>query len=317
MSGRARTIFTASIALAGLAATAGHAAAQGPSVRIDHAAARVVVVVENRADISVSVTRGDPRLPAVTVRRDGGVTVVDGGLNTWGMNCGGGYSVNHLWGGISHTRDDRSVRLPGRGKIDLTALPVITVHVPRRAAISESGAVWGEVGASEALDLSMSGCGDWSIGPVAGRASLSMSGSGDVRGAGVGALKVSTSGSGSVELTGVSGAAEVSVSGSSDIKLGVVGGALMAHSAGSGNLTAASVAGPIESSIAGSSDVKILGGRSPKVAVQIAGSGDFEFNGVAGALSASVAGSGNVRVARVDGPVSKSVMGSGEVQVGR
>jgi hypothetical protein len=308
MSGRARTIFTASIALAGLAATAGHATAQGPSVRIDHAAARVVVVVENRADVSVSVTRGDPRLPAVTVRRDGGVTVVDGGLNTWGMSCGGG---------VSPMRDDRSVRLPGRGKIEIGALPVITVHVPRRAAISESGAVWGEVGASEALDLAMSGCGDWSIGPVAGRAALSMSGSGDVRGAGVGALKVSTSGSGAVELTGVGGAAEVSVSGSSDIKLGAVGGALMAHSAGSGNITAASVAGPVQSSIAGSSNVKILGGRSPKVAVQITGSGDFEFNGVAGALSASVAGSGNVRVARVDGPVSKSVMGSGEVQVGR
>ncbi len=304
-------------ALGVVALSAAPAFAQTPTLRISHAAARVVIQAENRADIAISVSRGTSRLPPLNVRRDGGAVVVDGGLDTHSISCGGDYSLTHLFGGIDHVRDTRRVKLSGVGWVNVGDLPVITVHAPRAVAVSAGGAVWGDVGPTETLSLDAGGCGDWHIGAVRGKLGVHVAGSGDIQGDTAGTLDVSVAGSGDVSLHSVTGPARIESAGSGDVNLGVVAGALDTRLAGSGDLTADRVEGDIKAKLAGSSDMKINGGQAPQLAVEIAGSGDFVFNGVAGSVSASVAGSGDIHVAHADGPVAKSVIGSGEIAIGR
>jgi len=305
------------LALALLAVGAAPAFAQTPTLRISHAAARVVISAENRTDIAVSVSGGASRLPPLNVRRDGRAVVVDGGLDTHSMSCGGDYSQTHLFGGIDHVHDTRRVKLAGVGWVKVSDLPVITVHAPRAIAVSAGGAVWGDVGPSESLSLDAGGCGDWRIGAVRGKLGVHVAGSGDIQGDTAGALDVSVAVSGDVSLHSIAGPTHIDLAGSGDVHLGAVAGAIDARLAGSGDLVADRVEGDVTAKLAGSSDMKINGGHAPQLAVQIAGSGDFVFNGVAGSVSASVAGSGDIHVAHAQGPVAKSVIGSGDISVGR
>jgi len=306
-----------SSALAMLALAAAPAFAQTPTLRISHAAARVVIQAENRTDIAVSVSGGASRLPPLNVRRDGGAVVADGGLDTHSMSCGGDYSLTHLFGGIDHVRDTRRVKLAGVGWVNVSDLPLITVHAPRAVAVSADGAVWGDVGPTDTLSLDAGGCGDWRIAAVRGKLGVHVAGSGDIQGETAGAVEVSVAGSGDVSLHAIAGPAHIDLAGSGDVHLGAVTGAIDARLAGSGDLVADRVEGAVRAKLAGSSDMKINGGRAPQLAVQIAGSGDFVFNGIAGSVSASVAGSGDIHVAHAEGPVAKSVIGSGEIAIGR
>jgi hypothetical protein len=314
---RLARIIGGSATLAAVALCAAPAFAQTPTLRISHAAAMVVIQAENRADIAVSLSRGASRLPPLNVRRDGGAVVVDGGLDTHTTSCDGDYSVTHLFGGIVHVRDTRRVKLSGVGWVNVGDLPVITVHAPRAIAITAGGAVWGDVGPTDALSLDAGGCGDWRIAAVRGKLSVHVAGSGDIQGDTAGALDVSVAGSGDVSLHNVAGPARIDLAGSGDVHLGAIAGSLDARLAGSGDLIADHLEGSVKAELAGSSDMKINGGHAPQLSVQIAGSGDFVFNGVAGSVSASVAGSGDIHVAHAEGLVAKSVIGSGEISVGR
>jgi hypothetical protein len=214
------------------------------------------------------------------------------------MSCGGDYSRTHLFGGIDHGGDGRRVKLAGVGWVNISDLPVITVHAPRAVAVSADGAVWGDVSPSDTLSLEAGGCGDWRIAAVRGKLVVHSAGSGDMRGDTAGALDLSLAGSG-------------------DVHFGAIAGSLDAHLAGSGDLVVDRVEGAVIAELAGSSDMKINGGHAPQLSVQIAGSGDFVLSGVAGSVSASVAGSGDIHVAHAEGPVAKSVIGSGDITVGR
>ncbi len=291
--------FLSALAIAGAAPALAFAAA--PSVRVDHAAARVVVIAENRGDISVSINQGRAGLHPLEVRRDGGVIVVDGGLSHAGWSWGprawgfmGGWDGFNCKGSGDHVR----VFVPGKGDIAIGDLPVVTIRTPMDAHVGGSGAVFGEVGPTASLDLANAGCGDWRVADVRGPLSIALSGSGDVHGASAGETHIRISGSG-------------------DVTMGPVNGALETHTSGSGDIRAASVRGPISTAIAGSGNVVVEGGDASQVGVRIAGSGDFKFRGVAGAVSASIAGSGDVNIARATGPVSKHVAGSGDVNIGR
>ncbi len=309
-------ISAAAIAAA-LAAVATSALAEDRGVRVEWAAARVVVIPEARGDVSVSVHQGDRRLPPLAARQQGGVVVVEGGLRHRAMDCLGRQTTTRLFGAVIHRVDKRRVRVGGVGVVDYDALPVVTAHVPLAAQVAASGAVWGQVGAAERLDLANAGCGDWTIGDVRGPLAADLAGSGDLAGGHAGAVRVRIAGSGEVRLRDVGGDADISLAGSGGLRAGPVGGALRASLAGSGAVSVASVNGPVNAQMAASGDLFIGGGRARNVAVDLAGSGDFTFRGEAGALSASIVGSGDVRVAHVSGPVSRSVMGSGEVMVGR
>jgi Putative auto-transporter adhesin, head GIN domain len=277
-------------ALAGLVATP---ALADPGVRIDHAAARVVVIVEPRDDYAIAIDQGRAGLRPLEIRKDGGVTVVDGGYGVPGVGFFG-------FGGLNcHGRMGRQfVSIPGRGEVAVSDLPLVTIHAPLDARIGAGQAVFGEVRGARSLDLGNAGCGDWRIGDVHGPVHLSLAGSGDVRGGNV-------------------GDARIDISGSADVVLGAVGGRLETRTSGSGDIHVAAISGPIDSKIAGSGDVTVDGGEAPEVGVSIAGSGDLKFHGTAGAVRASIAGSGDVDIARATGPISKHVAGSGGVNIGR
>lgn len=277
-----RTFLMFAAAGAVLAFGAAATAAEGASVEVRDAVARVTVIPENRSDVKVDLVQANPRLP-IEVRSFGGRTIVDGGLGRRIRDC--------------HGRGENvSVRVRGVGEVGWKDLPQIVIHTPRDVDMDAGGAVWGTVGRSASLKLGNAGCGDWTVANTKGQLSISEAGSGDVR-------------------TGSAGDAHASVAGSGDIKFGHVG-SLKAAIAGSGDVTAASVNGWVDASIAGSGDVRVKGGKIDRVKASIAGSGDVTVEAPVGDVDASIMGSGDVRVASASGRVSKSVMGSGSVVVG-
>ena len=67
-----KPILVSAAAAALAVAFAGPALANpGPEVEIEHAVARVVVIVEDRTDIGVEIEQGSSELPALRVERDG------------------------------------------------------------------------------------------------------------------------------------------------------------------------------------------------------------------------------------------------------
>lgn len=314
-----KTLILFAATAASTLALAGAASAQErPGVRLENAAARLIVIPEARGDVSVSIKGGDSRLPPLRTRMEGRTVVVDGDLRNRIESCG---SVNINVGVLFHPDarpyPGQRVMIRGVGPLALDRLPVVTARVPMDAAVAAGGAVWGEVGPTEALHLSKDGCGDFRLADVHGVLDLASHGSGDTFAHHAGRLHASVAGSGNLTTEDVGGSADLVVSGSGDVKMGRVAGGVSAQVNGSGNMTAEETNGPINVAISGSGDLTVHHGHAPAVAAQVAGSGDFRFDGDAGSLTAQVAGSGDVHVAHVSGAVTKVVSGSGEVTVGR
>ena len=323
MSKAAPRVALAGLSFLGLAAPSVPAHAQ-PEVKVEHAAAHLVVIAEPRSDISVTVQHEPSRLPPLQVRREGGRIIVDGGLQrpdgSMTINCVGGYGRPQSFSLFGHAatqgRDARGVVVPGVARVAFADLPVVTAHVPLDANISTSGAVWGDIGATHSLSLAITGCGDWTAGAVRGVLSLNSAGSGDVHASDAGRLYARLASSGDLSVGNV-GSTAVQIASSGDVSAASVTGGLDAAVASSGDLSVGRIDGPVRARIAGSGDVRLKSGRAPDVQVQVSGSGGLDFQGVAGRLQAAVAGSGDVHVAHVTGEVSRSVAGSGEVTVGR
>ncbi|MDO1560233.1 DUF2807 domain-containing protein [Brevundimonas sp. 2R-24] len=284
-------IVRALLASAALIGAAG--AAQASEVRIKDAVARVVVIPENRADIAVEVSGGGGRLPTLEVRRQGDDVIVDGGLDRRIQNCES--RRDSIMSPAEPTADVR-VDVRGIGEVPLTEAPLVTIRTPMDARVRAGGAVWGAVGRTNTLDLGSAGCGDWTVGNVQQRLSVSIAGSGDV-------------------AAGTSGELNVNIAGSGDVRTAATR-SVEANIAGSGDLHVTSMDGSLDASIAGSGDVRVAGGRATTVSVAIAGSGDVILDGAAQSLNANIIGSGDVRVASA-GSVTRRVMGSGDVIVGR
>ncbi|MDO8910547.1 MAG: DUF2807 domain-containing protein [Phenylobacterium sp.] len=275
---RLLTVLTAASAL-GLTAGVANAA----TVEVKDAVARVVVIPEARQDIKVEFLTTNPSLP-LQVRSAGGKTIVDGDLDRKIKSC-------RSEGGKAR------VYVAGVGDIAYEDMPQIVVRMPKDARIEAGGAVFGSVGKTNSLELSNAGCGDWTVGNVAGKLSINIAGSGDTH-------------------AGSSGQALLRVAGSGDVRTQAINGALEISVAGSGDVNVTSIAGPLSVKIAGSGDVNIRAGKASEMEASIAGSGSVDFGGVAGSLNAKIAGSGDVHVESVTGEVSKAIVGSGNVSVG-
>lgn len=275
--------FTGALAAAGGLAMAG-AATAAPLAHVEHAVARVIVSPEPRADIKVEIVRANPRLP-IRVWSFLGETHVDGGL--------AGRRLHGCHGPIGSP----TAFVVGIGEVGPDAMPRILIHTPMDARIVAGGAVFGQVGRSDALELANAGCGDWQVGNVRGKMKINVAGSGSVR-------------------TGQAGSADLRVAGAGSIITHDIAGAVEAMNVGAGDIDVASVQGPFNAKIAGSGHVKAAGGHASAMQAQIAGSGDIALQGVADSLNASVVGSGDVRVLRVTGPVHKAIVGSGDVRIG-
>lgn len=272
----------------------------GAEVQIEHAVARVVVIIEDRSDIGVEIDQGTSGLPALRVERRGNEIRIDGGLGqrVAGMrvrdrisNCDSGPS------NAARPGEGATVEVRGMGRIDVAKAPMIVIRAPRDVNVGASGAVFGSIGrGARSVDLGNAGCGRWDVANVDGDVSISQAGSGDVR-------------------AGTSAALEVSIAGSGSVSAGATR-ALELSSAGSGDLAVASVEGPVEISLVGSGDVLVRGGTASRLEVSSMGSGDVAFRGTVGDVEVSSMGSGDVSVARVTGNVSRSSMGSGDVHIG-
>jgi len=258
-------------------------AAAAADVDIRHAAARVTITPEARSDIAVSVYKSNPRLH-FRVYRQGDSVIVDGGLGLRGPNCTSFFGR-------------KGVHVFGVGFTPYDALPQIMIRTPMNVKVKASGAVFGAVGRSDSLELANAGCGDWTVANVTGPADVRVAGSGDIH-------------------AGSAGSADVKISGSSDITFNDIKNGLVSSTSGSGDLHAGVVNGPMHVRIAGSGDVVARGGQVTDMSVELAGSGDVHFAGVAQSLQAAIAGSGDVSVGRVTGTVAKHVAGSGSVTVG-
>lgn len=280
-------------AFAVMAATAALAsAAQAGEVEINNAVARVVVIPEDRTDIEVTIDQGSAGLPALEVRRRGDDVIIEGGLDRRIRNC----RSEGFNGDPMNLASNVTVTVRDLGTIRMADAPLIVVRTPMNVEIDSDGAVWGAIGRADSVDLGAGGCGDWTVGNVAGDLSVGIGGSGDVR-------------------TGTARALDASIGGSGDIRTGAVTSADIAIG-GSGDVAIATVDGDVDIAIGGAGDVSISGGRAARFDVSIAGSGDVRFDGQAGDVDATIVGVGDVRIARVSGRIDRTIMGSGSVRVG-
>lgn len=282
------------------AAIAGPALAKDPQVEIEHAVARVVVIVEDRADIGVEIQQGASRLPALRVDRHGDTVHIDGGLGRRMAGFRVGDSIRNCRSGPDRTRPGQgaSVEVRDLGRINLDDAPLIVIRSPRNVNIDAGGAVYGSIGrGATSVDMGNGGCGDWVIANTDGPVDASMGGSGEL-------------------TVGTSRSLEASLGGSGHLTAGATG-RLELNMGGSGEAMIAQVDGDTDISIGGSGEVAIRRGRIPNLEVSIAGSGDVDFGGTAGDVSVSIAGSGDIRIAEATGSISRSVVGSGDIRIGR
>lgn len=268
-----------------------------PEVEIKDAVARVVVIVEDRADVAVEVTQGNTRLPKLQVRRRGDEIQIDGGLGGRRFND----AIRNCRSGPADARqpgDGASVEVRDLGRINVSDAPLIIIRSPRDVNVSAGSAVFGAVGrGARSVELSNGGCGDWFVANTDGPLDLSLGGSGDIR-------------------TGTSRSLEASLGGSGTIRAGATGN-LDLSLGGSGEAWVAAVDGDVDIAIGGSGEVSIPRGRARSFEVAIGGSGDIDFGGTAGDVSVAIAGSGDIRIAEVTGRVSRSIVGSGDIRIGR
>lgn len=273
------------LAVLAIASTAAGAAAAAPSLKIKDAVVRVVIIPENRPDVKVEFLTTNAALP-LTVRQDGEQVVIDGDLRMNRIN-GCNSRNGKVW-----------VKVRGVGEVSYENMPQIAVRMPMNVKVNAGGAVFGDIGRSDSIDLGNAGCGDWTIANTKGKLEVAQAGSGGAK-------------------AGTSSQAEFSIAGSGDVSAQAVTGDLETNIAGSGDIWVASVNGKFEANIAGSGNITVAGGRSRAVDVSVMGSGDVTFNGEAADVDVSVMGSGDVKVAKATGPVKKHVGGSGDVIIGQ
>lgn len=296
-----KTAALALVALSAAGAAFADTTVSGPRLVVRGVAAQIQIIPEDRADYAAEVGPTG-RLPAIQVRREGQVLVLDGRLERRIRGCGLGAQS--------------SVLVNGLGRVPATALPVVTIRAPRtlRATIANAGTT--AVGATQAATLSFDGCGAARIAPVDGDLALDLDGSGDVDIAPVGGrLVLQLDGSGDVRAASAGQDADLDLDGSGDIVLGRVGRGLTAQLDGSGDITVAGVNGPVALSLDGSGDILVREGTASRLSAELDGSGNISFLGEAADVRAHIDGSGNVRIKRATGVVEKSTDGSGRVTI--
>lgn len=275
----------------------------GEELRIRNLAAIVTITPEDRVDYVVEIDNNAGQLPMPTVSADDGRLIIDGQLRGRVRNCGDGGST--------------SVRGYGDGEFATTELPHITIRAPRALRIDRSGAGVTEIGATQTLDLDISGCSTTNAGDVAGELTMDIAGSGNVNAGAAQSLNADIAGSANVVVGAVANGASIDIAGSGSVTLASLAGELDSDGAGSGSVTVRG--GAITNAnidLAGSGDVDIAASVQA-LEVSIVGSGGVNVSAQVGTIDAEIAGSGNVRAASATGSIRQEVWGSGEVSVGQ
>jgi hypothetical protein len=195
-------------------------AAAGPTeLRIENAAARVVVI-PRRGGVLTAAIRQAKDGPPLQLRREGAALVVDGGQA--GAGRGGIFDLFNQ----------------SRCRTDPATLPLVTVRAPADARIVSSGAIFGQVGPADSLTLTAKGCGRWAAGSVAGPLSIHVDGHTRVTVAGnAPRAELVATGASRIEHTGEVGSLTAEVHGSSTVQVRLVNGQVDSLIDGTGDVT--------------------------------------------------------------------------------
>lgn len=278
--------------VAALALTAGSAQARSDDARVEirDAVARVVVIVEDRADVSIEIDGGSSGLARPRVTRDGDRVRIDGGLRNRIRECRSGPV------GGREPGQGASVEVRDHGRVELSTAPLIVIRSPRAVSVTGGGATFGTIGRGAAsVEMGVAGCGDWTVANVDGPASLSIGGSGSIRAGTSRSLAVN-----------IGGAGEVTAGSTGDLEVAI---------GGSGDVTVARVNGDLSAAIGGSGDVRVPQGEVGQFEASVAGSGGITFGGRARDAEVSLVGSGDVRIRAVTGNVQRNIVGGGTLTI--
>lgn len=276
----------------------------GGTLRIRNLAAIVTITPEDREDYSIEINNAAGQLPMPTVTAADGRVIVDGQLRGRVRGCG------DEGGGAG-------VRGYGDGEFTTGELPRITIRAPRTLHVDRSGAGSTEIGASESLDLEVSGCSTTTAADVAGELVLDIAGSGNLNAGAANSLDADVAGSAAIVTGAIANGATIDIAGSGSVTMASLTGELNSHGAGSGSVTIRGGAITIASiDLAGSGGVSI-GATVQDLNVSIVGSGGVDVTAPVGNIDAEIAGSGNVSVASASGSVRQEIFGAGEVSIGQ
>jgi len=252
----------------------------GTELRIRNIAAIVTITPEDRTDFSVEIDNAAGQLPMPTVTADASRLIIDGQLRGRVRDCGDDGSAN--------------VRGYGDGEFEASELPRITIRAPRALHVDRSGAGSTDIGATQSLELEVSGCSTTTAADTAGELTLDIAGSGRV-------------------ITGSALSLDADIAGSADVTTGAIASGASIDIAGSGSVTMASLTGDLNSDGAGSGDVRINGGAITVANIDLAGSGDVDIAATVQDLDVSIVGSGGVNVSAQVGNIDAEIAGSGSV----
>lgn len=309
---------TSAVIIAGVVAVSTGATAQTTSsgysadtVAIDHFIGNIEVRTGSSNQVTVAISNPGDLVEEPTISNASGTLTIDGGESMRNLRC---------------SSRNNNVRI-GRSRLnmhDIEDYPTLVITAPADIAFNlRRSAFVGESGDLGSLDMSMSSCGRFNGGNIAGVAAISINGSGDITVGSIGSnADVDINGSGDVVFAGVGGAATIGINGSGDVQTGDINGdadvsingsgdvefgsvaALEIGISGSGDVKADSMNGAFDARINGSGDIRVRGGRAEPFGVYIGGSGDVTFDGTAVNVSVREGGSGDVRIDNIEGTVS-------------
>ena len=252
------------------------------SVEIRDAVARVTIIPEDRNDVKVEVLATNARLP-LQVRAVGGDAVIDGHLD-------------HRITGCRRKHGASAAHVRGLGSVPYQNVPQVVVRTPRAVSVSANGMVFGTIGRSASLDLRNSGCSDWTIADVAGDATVRDSGAGSVKMGASERLDLRLSGAGEIHALQVRRGLAASLSGVGSVSVDDLAGPMDARVSGVGKIRVANGhAGLLRVSVSGMGSVQ-FGGAADSLDASISGLGDIRVKQVNGAVRKSVTGGGHVTI---------------------
>lgn len=268
------------------------------ALRMNDIVGTLSVVVRDGGPMTVEAWGAQERLNGLSAGVHDGRLEIDGSdenenHNVWDW---------HHWFDFSHVNDWGTNNLTVRVTVPRGSDVVIEDLVGDVTIGDTQGALRLEAAATKAR-----------IGRVAS-ANIEIGGSGRVDIAAVtGTLKLDVGGSGKI-TTGPIGNLNADLAGSGDAQFGPINGGIDLDIAGAADVAAARVNGPTKVTIAGSGSVRVADGTADPLHVEIMGSGNFAFGGVAIDPHIESFGSGNVRLKSYRGKLNTE--GTADVKIG-
>lgn len=288
-------------------------------------------------DVRLNRTAGDDASYPLDVREDGSVLIVhsdeDPDETRWHDRLNWRGNHDDAFREFLEDYPTLTLTIPAGTALEFESAVIMLDADNTMGALKISGGhVDGYLGDLASADIGIHGSGDLKIGDVAGPLAISIHGSGDFIGGGAASLAAKIHGSGDITVKNIGAASSADIHGSGDIEIGNINGPFSAsiHGSGdidagdvrggadvkiqgSGDITLASVAGGSRAAIHGSGDIDIAGGRADRLLVDLHGSGEFDFGGVAVNPDIRANNSASVFIRSHEGTVT--ARGRGDIRV--